>query len=299
MPKYTPNCLILAVAIVFSFLSEAGADERYRVLKGDNLYRIGRKFGISYNKIMAANGLRSTTIYPNQVLVIPSQSKTAPPAPPAQAPVIATRSPDRIHTRPAAPVARANPYRSATVPKDPDPEKPFVIAKKLPKATPITNEEDPLGLGYNPNQNQETPIARARPVSPPKPTYPRIETPVTPNEPQIAQAPVIRSFPRSREVPAAAHYPGRNNCEQPALNPSQFPTPSFKNPCTPSTKKRSTTSSSGLRSYTVQGGDSVWSISRKFGVAPLKLRATNGIMFSKIRPGMRLRIPESHGIWAR
>lgn len=269
------------------------ADERYRVVSGDNLYRIGRKFGINYKEIMAANRLSRTTIYPNQILLIPNRKPQVSAKIVQSAPKIRTSSSRTRISQPqpvkeyagAPPIrTRTNPYRNSTVPRDP--VEPFAIAKKLPPAPPLVTEEDPLGLGYDP-----TP--KARPVEPRVIAH---RVPTQPTVPQINQPrSSSRGFARSREVPAAAYYPGRTGNKE--LDPGHFPMPSFKNPCTPKKSSRSS-SSPGSRSYTVQSGDSVWSISRKFGVAPLKLRTSNGILFSKVRPGMCLKIPASHGIWS-
>jgi len=52
-------------------------DAAYTVKAGDSLYLIGRKFGMDYRKIMSANGLSQTMIYPGTVLYLPSGSGTA------------------------------------------------------------------------------------------------------------------------------------------------------------------------------------------------------------------------------
>ncbi len=44
----------------------------YTVQKGDSLYLIGKKYGLSYQEIMRANNLNSTLIYPGQQLRIPA-----------------------------------------------------------------------------------------------------------------------------------------------------------------------------------------------------------------------------------
>lgn len=46
----------------------------YVVKKGDNLYKIARKFGVSIKKIMRANSLKRKTIFPNQKIRIPLNS---------------------------------------------------------------------------------------------------------------------------------------------------------------------------------------------------------------------------------
>jgi LysM repeat protein len=48
-----------------------GAGRRYVVRAGDNLYRIGLRYGRSAEHIRAANGLPSYQISPGQILVIP------------------------------------------------------------------------------------------------------------------------------------------------------------------------------------------------------------------------------------
>lgn len=47
------------------------ASHRYIVQAGDNLFRIGQRFGVSAASIRAANGLHSNAIRVGQVLVIP------------------------------------------------------------------------------------------------------------------------------------------------------------------------------------------------------------------------------------
>ena len=46
----------------------------YRVRRGDTLYDIARKFGVSVAALRSANGLRSSRIYPGDVLRIPSSN---------------------------------------------------------------------------------------------------------------------------------------------------------------------------------------------------------------------------------
>ena len=46
-------------------------NESYIVQKGDSLYKIAQKYGVTVEELMEANKLESTVIYPNQVIVIP------------------------------------------------------------------------------------------------------------------------------------------------------------------------------------------------------------------------------------
>ena len=51
--------------------SPDGSGRTYSVQKGDNLYRIGKKYSVSMQEIIRANGLSNTTIHPGQELIIP------------------------------------------------------------------------------------------------------------------------------------------------------------------------------------------------------------------------------------
>lgn len=46
-------------------------NDSYKVQPGDTLYTIAKKYNVSVNSLVEANSLDSTTIYPNQVIVIP------------------------------------------------------------------------------------------------------------------------------------------------------------------------------------------------------------------------------------
>lgn len=46
-------------------------NDTYKVQTGDTLYTIAKKYNVSVNSLVEANSLENTTIYPNQVIVIP------------------------------------------------------------------------------------------------------------------------------------------------------------------------------------------------------------------------------------
>ncbi|NLO88816.1 MAG: LysM peptidoglycan-binding domain-containing protein [Clostridia bacterium] len=48
----------------------------YTVQRGDTLFLIGKKFGVNYRDIMSFNGISNPTIYPGQVLKIPTARTT-------------------------------------------------------------------------------------------------------------------------------------------------------------------------------------------------------------------------------
>lgn len=89
----------------------------HTVQPGENLFRIGLKYGVGWQAIMQANGLTSTLIYPGQQLIIPLDAPGAPASP--------TSSPGAVSAA------------SATEPPPPD-QTPTPAAPTPPLATPLT-----------------------------------------------------------------------------------------------------------------------------------------------------------------
>jgi len=82
------------------------------VQPGENLFRIGLKYGVSWTVLMQANGLTSTTIYVGQRLIIPvgdDAPVAASPAPPESAPV-ATSPPPTDESAPQPAPATSGAY---------------------------------------------------------------------------------------------------------------------------------------------------------------------------------------------
>ncbi len=80
--------VVISLAIALGMPRTALAAEIIHVVQpGENLYRIGLKYGVDWRTIMSANGLYSTNIYVGQALVIPGTTdNTAAPAPPTPTP---------------------------------------------------------------------------------------------------------------------------------------------------------------------------------------------------------------------
>ncbi len=77
---------VLALAVSAAAWRPARADGVVHVVQpGDNLYRIGLQYGVSWIDIQQANQLPSTLIYPGQQLIIPVHG-SAPATPPAADP---------------------------------------------------------------------------------------------------------------------------------------------------------------------------------------------------------------------
>ncbi len=90
--------LALLLTLVMSLAWPAGAradDIIHTVQPGENLFRIGLKYGLGWKEIMAANGMSSTNIYVGQQLRIPTGGSggTAASAAPAAAEALAATSP--------------------------------------------------------------------------------------------------------------------------------------------------------------------------------------------------------------
>ena len=63
---------LIALIMLFGFLGQGGAEERYVVKPGDSLYAVSRARGVSIEALKRANQLKRDRIKPNQVLLIPT-----------------------------------------------------------------------------------------------------------------------------------------------------------------------------------------------------------------------------------
>jgi LysM repeat protein len=69
------SLLVLLFSCAFFFQSYAAADTTYKVKKGDSLYRISKKFGVSMDEIKIRNEITSSRIQPGTKLFIPTEDK--------------------------------------------------------------------------------------------------------------------------------------------------------------------------------------------------------------------------------
>lgn len=66
------------VVLFFSFgLSRDALAGEYRVKRGDSLYKIAKKYGVSKQALQEANGLQGVALKPKQILTIPGHTKSA------------------------------------------------------------------------------------------------------------------------------------------------------------------------------------------------------------------------------
>ncbi|HZX48711.1 MAG TPA: LysM peptidoglycan-binding domain-containing protein, partial [Nitrospirota bacterium] len=65
--------IILCVVSIQLLSVEGSADQKYKVKKGDTLYKISRNYGVSVKQIKQANGLRVSDIKPGDRIVVPTK----------------------------------------------------------------------------------------------------------------------------------------------------------------------------------------------------------------------------------
>ncbi|MBW6514709.1 MAG: LysM peptidoglycan-binding domain-containing protein [Candidatus Syntrophosphaera sp.] len=92
--------------------AQAGTEfQTHTVKRGDNLYSIGRQYGVSVERIKELNGLASNDIWPNQVLKIKPAQAPAPvsttPSPATQAQSSAQSTTQRVQIPPTPPTTAA------------------------------------------------------------------------------------------------------------------------------------------------------------------------------------------------
>jgi LysM repeat protein len=239
---------VFFVALLITVSAFANAQERYTVAAGDSLSKIGRKFGMPYREVMAANQLKSTTIYIGQVLTIPKSPPSGESTPIAIARITAPPVFDRYRspgTSKTSPIERINAPGmgefSGELPISPSPPAaPSAYARPIASYPPPF--QDRYGVPPLPGNTGVSPYNDGSPStgrSQPKP----VST-------QVKNQPPFR--PKTRTVPISSRKGG---------------------------------------TYVVQGGDSIRSISKDFGVSFWELRTANRIQFKRIYPGQILKIP--------
>jgi LysM repeat protein len=103
-------------------------------------------------------------------------------------------------------------------------------------------------------------------------------------------------------TPASSSYPSytENTYTPPSSVPSVPPVPTYNQPSYSGPAGGSTGSSSpkpvsysgsGSKTYTVESGDTLWSISRKQGASVAAIKSANGLTGDTIRVGQKLVIP--------
>jgi len=73
----TASMIAVLSALLFVPMLAYAAEPLHKVIKGDTLYQIAKKHGVSVAALSAANGLNSELIRPGQVLRVPTEGRGA------------------------------------------------------------------------------------------------------------------------------------------------------------------------------------------------------------------------------
>src|SRR4030067_1971890 len=68
-------CIIILCLISIPLLSVEGrAEQKYKIKKGDTLYKIARNHGVSVKQIKQANALKGSMLKPGDRIVVPTKA---------------------------------------------------------------------------------------------------------------------------------------------------------------------------------------------------------------------------------
>lgn len=288
-----------AIAYLESPQAKAAPEFRtWKVRRGDTLKTVARKFGVSPSSIQKANHLRSSKLTPGHELLIPSKgsSKSVPPAwaeadedqPKSKG---SSKSSAKDHDSKQAKASKSS--RKAKEPTSyaiQEGDTLYSLSRKsgVPVETLLAeNHLKPdarLKIGQKivlPNQEASEPEpvavkAKSRTAKDSKAAAkasPKSRTASENKKTQDSKA----AKPASGETAAKASKPASAEA-----SPRTAPAPSVKD-----SKK----SKSGKR-YEVRKGDTLYAISRKYGVTPEAIKQANGIKSRDIQPGETLKIPQ-------
>jgi len=244
-------------------LQDETSPQEYTLKEGDTLFSVARKFGVHYDRIAKANGIDAPEVLETgQTLVIPPASwdpasgplqKLQPVPPPPPVP-----EPEVSPPIPEEPAAEPTPPPPPTAPSGPaeaeiEPE---------PEPAPPGREPDRLLAAEPPPQAVKPPAAAGRPVSDEE-----VEWLLATDTPSLAE-----EWPSESAEMAFEVEPGEAKVEEEAVE---------------------TVLEEGLVfRYTVQRGDTLSGIARKYGVTVRDLVEANDIINPNlIFPGQKLIIP--------
>lgn len=142
-----------------------GVDGLYTIRRGDTLWRIARRFGVTVLALREANNLRSSLIFVGQQLVIPGAAPAA-----AQAATLPAQVEMAAPPTSEAPAAAETPGSPATpVPSSPPPDA-TATQSPAPTDAPQPTSTVPPSPTTAPGPVQPGPVPTLQPTNPPPPT---------------------------------------------------------------------------------------------------------------------------------
>lgn len=251
----------------------------YTVAKGDSLYAIGRKYGVTPSEILALNGLSpSDGLYIGQVLKIPSKdssntsSSTITPTPTTSTP---SSQPDqKTHTVSAG-------------------ESLYAISRKYSTTPQAILEENGLGNNAPIYIGQTLKIPSAAPKTTP------ITSTTTVKSTPTTQDKIVYTVQQGDTLYQISRKVGLSPQQILALNGLDGSTPIYigqelKVKGVPKVAPEVTTPSpnESSKTHTVQRGESLYAIGRKYGCSPAEILAANNMAIdATIYIGQPLKIP--------
>lgn len=251
------------------YKGELSSWKGYTPTPGESLASIAQRHGISLESLKSMNGYGR-----NQNVAISSRTLIVP-----RTGVSVNSSPSGIDTRDIAnPIAdRATMLASNQV--------------NLPAQTPPVNQVNPnarLGaVNNNPQPRLVSTVVRRPPPLPVPAAAPSVATPAAPNEDLIASLvanPTGNAPTQQTAMPVPAPAPA-------AYSAAYNPATSTVGPRAVSAPMYTQRTSSGPIVHTVVAGDTLYSLSRRYGTTVENIRALNNLGTREIRTGERLRMP--------
>lgn len=266
---------------------------RHTVAPGETLFSIAKKYGSSVEAIRNANKLADAPLKVGQVLIVPAATAIAAPAPASSAPA-SSPPPQPPTVRPKPPVSSpAAPGSTVTVKPSPPPlpnlgTPPNASSGANPSSSPTPKPSAPSPstvTGANVKPTATAPI-------PPEP-LPRGTITLPPPDANNPFAQVLE--PASTDVPIRT----ASSAPLPDLGapPNAPPDPSAADPSSTSGTLTDPASAAGTVGqepeilHSVARGDTLSSISRRYGVEVSAIRQVNNLSSDAISIGQILKIP--------
>ncbi|NME71437.1 muramidase family protein [Flammeovirga aprica] len=260
--------------------SSSNSSNTYTVAKGDSLYAIGRKYGVSPSEILTLNGLSpSDGLYIGQVLNIPSSGSSNQ----------STSTSTTTVTPSPKPVSNSG-QKTHTVTQG---ESLYAISRKYNTTPQAILEENGLGKNAPIYIGQELTIPSAsKPTSTPSNNTTVTSTP-TPQEK------IVYTVQQGDTLYQISRKVGLSPQQILALNGMDASTPIYigqelkvKGVPKVSPEVSTPTPNETVKTHTVQRGESLYAIGRKYGCSPAEILAANNMAIdATIYIGQTLKMP--------